>query len=76
VAHSHRDILRAVHGVADRGRVRHVVQFGAPQRLSRRLLGRRGRPEDVAAAVCFLAGQKARYLTGQTIHVNGGVFLP
>lgn len=40
------------------------------------LLGRRGRPEDVAAAVCFLAGQKARYLTGQTIHVNGGVFLP
>ena len=40
------------------------------------LLGRRGRPEDVAAAVCFLAGPKARYLTGQTIHVNGGVFLP
>lgn len=40
------------------------------------LLGRRGRPEDVAAAVCFLAGPKARYLTGQTIHVNGGMFLP
>lgn len=39
------------------------------------LLGRRGRP-DVAAMVRFLAGPKARYLTGQTIHVNGGVFLP
>lgn len=39
-------------------------------------LGRRGRPEDVAAAVRFLAGPRARYLTGQTIHVNGGVFLP
>jgi 3-oxoacyl-[acyl-carrier protein] reductase len=40
------------------------------------LLGRRGRPEDVAAAVRYLAGPRARYITGQTLHVNGGVFLP
>ena len=40
------------------------------------LLGRRGRPEDVGARVRYLAGAKARYLTGQTIHGNGGVFLP
>jgi 3-oxoacyl-[acyl-carrier protein] reductase len=40
------------------------------------LLGRRGQPEDVSAMVRYLAGPNARYLTGQTLHVNGGVFLP
>ena len=39
------------------------------------LTGRRGRPEDVAAAVRFLCGPDARYITGQTIHVNGGIFM-
>jgi 3-oxoacyl-[acyl-carrier protein] reductase len=39
-------------------------------------LGRRGKPEDVSGMVRYLAGPKGRYLTGQTIHVNGGVFLP
>jgi 3-oxoacyl-[acyl-carrier protein] reductase len=40
------------------------------------LLGRRGKPEEIASMVRYLVGPKARYLTGQTIHANGGAFLP
>jgi 3-oxoacyl-[acyl-carrier protein] reductase len=36
-------------------------------------MGRLGSPEDVAASVVFLASDQAGYITGQTIHVNGGM---
>lgn len=36
-------------------------------------MGRLGTPEDVAACVVFLAGEEAAYVTGQTLHVNGGM---
>ncbi len=39
------------------------------------LLGRRGRPEEIASAVVWLAGPGGRYVTGQTLHINGGAFL-
>jgi 3-oxoacyl-[acyl-carrier protein] reductase len=35
--------------------------------------GRFGMPEDVAAAVLYLASPEAAYVTGQTLHVNGGM---
>ncbi|MXS79639.1 MULTISPECIES: 3-oxoacyl-ACP reductase FabG [Nitrosomonas] len=38
-------------------------------------LGRLGRPEDVAAAVVFLASPAADYITGATLHVNGGMYM-
>lgn len=39
-------------------------------------LGELGRPEDVAETVSFLAGDKSRYMTGQTLHVDGGMYMP
>ena len=39
------------------------------------LSGTRGAPEDIATTVRFLCGPGARYITGQTIHVNGGAYL-
>ncbi|MGB5987671.1 MAG: 3-oxoacyl-[acyl-carrier-protein] reductase [Desulfobacterales bacterium] len=38
-------------------------------------LGRVGTPQDVAAAVCFLASPGAAYITGQTLHVSGGMYM-
>ena len=38
-------------------------------------LGRLGRPEDVAAAVAYLASPAAAYVTGSVLHVNGGMYL-
>ena len=38
-------------------------------------LGVLGAAEDVAAAVGYLASDDARYITGQCLHVNGGMFM-
>jgi len=39
-------------------------------------LGRLGRPEDIAAAVAYLCSADGAYITGETLHVNGGMYMP
>jgi 3-oxoacyl-[acyl-carrier protein] reductase len=39
-------------------------------------LARLGLPVDIAAAVAFLASSEAGYITGETLHVNGGMYMP
>ncbi|MGE8216977.1 3-oxoacyl-[acyl-carrier-protein] reductase FabG [compost metagenome] len=39
-------------------------------------LERLGEPSDIANAVAFLAGPSASYITGETLHVNGGMYMP
>jgi 3-oxoacyl-[acyl-carrier protein] reductase len=52
---------------------------GAPGRPAHRqglpAAGRRGEPDEVAGAVRFLCGPGARYITGQSLHVNGGGYM-
>jgi 3-oxoacyl-[acyl-carrier protein] reductase len=52
---------------------------GAPERPAERQglppLGRRGTPEEIAAAVRFLSGPGARYITGQALHANGAGYM-
>ena len=43
--------------------------------LSQVPLGRPGKPEDVAAAVAFLVSEAAAYITGQVLHVSGGMYI-
>jgi 3-oxoacyl-[acyl-carrier protein] reductase len=44
--------------------------------LSGIALGHLGEPNDIAEAVAFLASPAAKYITGETLHVNGGMYMP
>lgn len=62
-------------GFIDTDMTRALADDQKTQLLQQIPLGRLGQPEEVAAAVAFLASPQAAYITGTTIHVNGGMFM-
>ena len=63
-------------GFIDTDMTRAMTQAQRDALLARIPLGRLGAPDDVAAAVVFLAGPGGAYITGTTLHVNGGMLMP
>jgi len=62
-------------GFVDTDMTRALPEAQREALLSRVPLGRLGAPEDIAEAVAFLAGPRAAYITGATLHVNGGMYM-
>ncbi len=63
-------------GFIDTDMTRELAQEQRDALASQIPLGRLGAAEEVAAAVVFLASPAAAYITGETIHVNGGMYMP
>ena len=62
------------------GYIQTDMTSGLPEAVTEKILqeipmGVMGQVEDVASAVAYLASDEARYITGQILHVNGGMFL-
>jgi len=62
-------------GLIDTDMTRVIATAAREQWAERIPLGRLGTPDDVAAAVCFLASDEASYITGQVVAVNGGMYM-
>jgi len=62
-------------GFIDTDMTRSLTDAQRQKLIERIPLGRLGLPEDVAHAVAFLASREAGYITGATLHVNGGLYM-
>jgi 3-oxoacyl-[acyl-carrier protein] reductase len=62
-------------GFIDTDMTRALTEAQRAELLRQIPLGRLGNPEEVAAAVAFLASPHAAYVTGATLHVNGGMYM-
>ncbi len=62
-------------GFIDTDMTRALPEAQRAKLLERIPLGRLGAPEDIAHAVAFLASDAAGYITGATLHVNGGMYM-
>jgi len=63
-------------GFIDTDMTRAMPEAARDSLLGQIALGRLGEPADIANAVTFLAGPSAAYITGETLHVNGGMYMP
>ena len=63
-------------GFIDTDMTRALPDAGKQAMLAQIALGRFGDPADIARAVAFLASPAAQYITGETLHVNGGMYMP
>lgn len=62
-------------GFIDTDMTRGLADDYRQQLLAQIPLGRLGEPQDIADVVAFLASDKAGYISGQTLHVNGGMYM-
>ncbi len=62
-------------GFIDTDMTRDLPEDAKNANLGQIALGRLGEPADIARAVAFLAGPDAGYITGETLHVNGGMYM-
>ena len=62
-------------GFIDTDMTRALPEAARDALLGNIALGRLGRPEEIAGAVAFLASPAAAYVTGTTLHVNGGMYM-
>lgn len=62
-------------GVIDVPRVQGLIAAGGQPLMDSIPLGRAGVPDEVAAAICFLASDEAAYITGATLDINGGAYM-
>lgn len=63
-------------GFIDTDMTRSLPEDARSALLGQIALGRLGEAQDIANAVAFLAGPNASYITGETLHVNGGMYMP
>ena len=63
-------------GFIDTDMTRAMPQEAKDALVGQIALGRLGEPVDIARTVAFLAGPAASYITGETLHVNGGMYMP
>ena len=62
-------------GLIETDMTRAITESSREDWAARIPLGRLGTPDDIAAAVCFLASDEASYITGQVVAVNGGMYM-